>query len=79
MPVKDASAKHKCPILNGLLLEASGSVGDYRHIGVFSAFDKDVVDVVQAGLQYFDARAAETGLEYSDDEGGGYKYTIRII
>jgi hypothetical protein len=50
LPVKDASAQHKCPILNGLLLEASGSVGDYRHIGVFSAFDKDVVDVVQAAF-----------------------------
>jgi hypothetical protein len=67
------------PAVEGLLLEEVGSIGKFRCFGTFHAIDTDVTNDIQAGLQYFDASAAETGLEYRDDGKGGYKHIITII
>jgi hypothetical protein len=65
--------------LSGLLLEASDNVGEFRRSGVFYWLRGKNLKAAQTGMQCFDARAEDSGLEYSDDGKGGYKYTITII
>ena len=79
LPIEDSSDHYRHAALEGLLLEETGALGQFRRFGTFHAMIKDVVDVIQAGLQCFDAGAEDSGLEYSDDGKGGYKYTITII
>lgn len=63
--------------IHGLLLQPFGKVGQFRRIGKFQAF-RDL-KLIEAGMQCFDAKARDSGLEYCEDEMGGYKYSISII
>ncbi|KAE8443499.1 hypothetical protein EG329_001811 [Mollisiaceae sp. DMI_Dod_QoI] len=77
--IKDYSNCRESANLKGLLLEATSRAGEFRRIGTFDAWEEDVVSIVKAGIQCFDARASQSGLEYTDDREGGYKYTISLI
>jgi len=79
LPIEDSSDHYRHAALESLLLEETGALVQFQRFGTFHAMIKDVGDVIQAGLQCFDAGAEVSGLEYSDDGKGGYKYTITII
>jgi hypothetical protein len=79
LAVKESSDSSGSVALEGLLLEQTRTLGQFRRFGAFHALDTDVVDIVQAGFQCFDARAKDSGLEYSDDGKGAYKYIIKIM
>lgn len=64
--------------LFGLLLEPSVNVGQFRRVGMFSV-NGESLETVKTGLQCFDCKAGDTGLEYIDDGKDGCKYLITLI
>jgi hypothetical protein len=77
--IKDYRGVYVEECVEGLLLELTENVGEFRRWGKFCAFSAKKVGVLREGCKVFDSKADETGLEYCDDGKGGYKYTLTII
>jgi hypothetical protein len=65
-------------VFEGVLLQATDSVGHFRRLGLFITWEVDRA-LVEAAVQCFDAKASESGLEYVDDENGSYQYIVTLI
>lgn len=64
--------------LYGLLLVSSSIAGQFQRVGTFNVFPEGAV-LVKTGIQCFDGKAKDLGLEYIGDGQGGYKYLITLI